>query len=616
MNNTLKALLPGLLLSVSSFSYAQISGIVSEPLSIIPLPAHVDTGKGSFVLPETVSIYARTADELNVAGFLKEWLQFYGKKTTIDQDKNADIRLSSADAGIQNPEGYELLVSERGVKISSSRGSGLFYGLQTLMQLGPIYKNDPLSFPYIKINDQPLFQWRGVMFDVSRHFFSVSFIKKYMDILAFYKINTFHWHLTDDQGWRIEIKKYPRLTQVAAFRKETLIGAQQLLKKPEDFKYDGKPYGGFYTQEEIKDVVAYAMKRYINIVPEIEMPGHSVAVLAAYPELACKPGNYQTYTKWGVSVDIVNPSEKTIQFYEDVLAEVIQLFPGKYIHIGGDEAPKTVWKESADVQKLMKENNITDVNKVQGWFNAKIEQFLIKNGKQMVGWDEILEGGISPSAIVMSWRGEEGGIEAAKHGNDVVMSPSKFVYLDYGQNPTLHSPLEPYNICCYLPLEKIYNYNPLPGELSPELQKHILGTQSTLFTEYITTENKAEYMLFPRVIAIAEVGWTPAVNKNFADFSNRLGKQLPRLDQRQILYRIPEPELLQSENKDGKKSVSIGSIVPGAVIRYTLDNTIPDETSDLYTGPVAVPQNLNLKLKASAFAPNGRHSVPLEVEVP
>ncbi|MDB5012566.1 MAG: beta-N-acetylhexosaminidase, partial [Daejeonella sp.] len=555
-----------LFLIILTFSSLHVLSQSNETVGIIPLPVSVNLSAGKFTIPQNLTIQANTPDELNVADFLKTWLQQYGKTVSISNDKNSTISLSSSEESITNKEGYNLSVSNSGIKITASQGAGLFYGVQSLIQLVPIEKQGEMNVPFLIITDQPFFKWRGVMLDVSRHFFSVGFVKKYIDVLATYKINTFHWHLTDDQGWRIEIKKYPKLTEIAAFRKETLIGAQQLLK-PEEFKYDGTPYGGFYTQDEIREVVAYAQKRYITIVPEIEMPGHSVGVLAAYPELACKQGDYETYKIWGVSEDIICPSDKSVKFFENVLAEVIQLFPGKYVHIGGDEAPKTVWKESAAVKKLMKKNDITDVEKMQGWFNARIEKFLISKGKQLVGWDEILEGGIAPSSVVMSWRGEQGGIEAAKHGNDVVMSPNAFVYFDYGQNPVQHSPDEPLNICCYLPIEKVYNYNPIPKELSPELRKHILGTQSTLFTEYITTDNKAEYMIFPRVLAIAEVGWTPAANKNFQNFYTRLGKQFPRLDNRKIFYRIPETQGLDSASlttEGNKKIIKLSSIVPGA----------------------------------------------------
>jgi hexosaminidase len=403
-----------LFLWVNSQGFAQSATAEQDRLGIIPLPSEVTSSAGSFTFPEETVILAKTTDEVNVASFIQDHFKSLNKRNSISNtNSNAQIQLV-IDKSIASAEGYQLTIGEKGVSIKASTGAGLFYGVQTLLQLLPVSPAEKLAVPFVKISDQPTFKWRGSMLDVARHFFPVPFIKKYIDFLAFYKINTFHWHLTDDQGWRIEIKKYPKLTEVSAFRSETLIGAQQQMKKPEDFVYDGIPHGGFYTQEEIKDVVAYAQKRFITIVPEIEMPGHSVAVLAAYPELACKPGNYETFKKWGITEDIVCPTEQTFQFFENVLSEVVTLFPGKYIHIGGDEAPKKVWRESDYVKNLMKKNKIDDVEKVQGWFNSRIEKFLIKKGKKLIGWDEILEGGITPNSTIMSWRGEKGGIEAAK----------------------------------------------------------------------------------------------------------------------------------------------------------------------------------------------------------
>nr|WP_055562873.1 beta-N-acetylhexosaminidase [Hymenobacter sp. AT01-02] len=444
----------------------------------MPLPREVKAYAATYSLPQTVRVFATTPDARNVATLLRGLLAPLGKTvalTTTSQD--AHIRLRTAT--MANPEGYQLVVDKTGVGITAATGAGLLYGSQTFLQLLPVQSAATTPVPYVRITDQPAFRWRGGMLDVCRHFFPVAFVKRYIDFLAAYKLNTFHWHLTDDQGWRIEIKRYPKLTQISAFRKETLLGAQQTFKTPADFKYDGQPYGGFYTQEQIKEVVAYAQQRYITIVPEIEMPGHSVAILAAYPELACKPGPYETWTQWGVNEDIVCPTEPTFQFFENVLTEVAALFPGKYFHIGGDEAPKARWKESAAVQEIMKRENITDVEKVQGWFNRRIEAFLTSKGKKLIGWDEILEGGIAPTATVMSWRGEQGGIEAAKRGNDVVMTPAGFLYLDAGQNPVPHSPHEPLMIGGYVPLAKVYGYNPLPKELTPEQQQHILGPRPT-----------------------------------------------------------------------------------------------------------------------------------------
>jgi hexosaminidase len=612
---SLGLLLTGLL--TSQLSMAQSSEISAKNLGLVPLPREVKAYAGTYALPQQLSIYAASADARNVAELLKEMLKPLGKTVTLTTNRQT-AQLKLLTGTVPNPEGYQLVVDKAGVQITAAGGAGLFYGTQTLLQLLPPRATATASVPYVRINDEPAFRWRGGMLDVCRHFFPVSFVKKYIDFLAAYKLNTFHWHLTDDQGWRIEIKKYPKLTQVSAFRKETLVGAQQTFKTPAEFKYDGQPYGGFYTQDQIRDVVAYAQKRYVTIVPEIEMPGHSVSILAAYPELACKPGKYETWTMWGVNEDIVCPSEETFRFFEDVLTEVSTLFPGKYIHIGGDEAPKTRWKESAAVQAIMKKEGYTDVEKVQGWFNRRIENFLTGKGKKLIGWDEILEGGISPSATIMSWRGEKGGIEAAKRGNDVVMTPTTNLYLDYGQNPHPHSPDEPLMIGGYLPLAKVYSYNPLPSELTPEQQKHILGTGANMWTEYITTPEKAEYMLFPRFLAAAEVAWTPAAKKNYAEFLPRMGQQFARLDAKHIHYRVPEPLGLDSTSlvKQGDKAVlTLRSLVPGAQIRYTLDGHLPDETTELYTKPLAVPLNRQLTVRAVTITPNGRKSPPAELLV-
>ncbi|MBG8553929.1 beta-N-acetylhexosaminidase [Hymenobacter guriensis] len=594
---------------------AQLAEVPAQSLGLVPLPREVKAYAATYSLPQKVSIYATGKDALNVAGLLKDMLTATGKTVTLTTTRaGAHIVLTTAPGPV--PEGYQLNVDKTGVRITAAGGPGLFYGTQTFLQLLPARPAATASVPYVRINDEPAFRWRGAMLDVSRHFFPVEFVKKYIDFLAAYKLNTFHWHLTDDQGWRIEIKKYPKLTQVSAFRKETIIGAQQLFKTPADFKYDATPYGGFYTQDQVRDVVAYAQKRYVTIVPEIEMPGHSVAILAAYPELACKPGPYETWTMWGVNEDIVCPTEPTFRFFEDVLAEVVTLFPGPYVHIGGDEAPKNRWKESAAVQAIMKKEGITDVEKVQGWFNRRIEKFLASKGKKLIGWDEILEGGIAPSATVMSWRGEKGGIEAAKMGHDVVMSPTTHLYINYGQSPQPHSPYEPLMIGGYIPLDVIYNYNPLPKELTPDQQKHVLGPQANMWTEYITTPAAAEYMLFPRLLAVSEVAWLPAARKSYADFLPRMGQQFARLDAKKVNYRVPEPLGLDSASvvKQGDKALlTLRTLVPGAQIRYTLDGHLPDETTKLYTKPVAVPLNKRLLVRAVTITTNGRKSPPAEL---
>ena len=588
-------------------------------LGLVPLPREVHTPAGSYALPQKISIYAAGKDAQNVAGLLKEMLTALGRTASLTTNRAAaQIKLLPA-AGAASAEGYQLVVDKSGARVEASSGAGLLYGCQTLLQLLPPRATaGPLSLPYVRISDAPAFAWRGVHLDVCRHFFPVEFVKKYIDFLAAYKFNTFHWHPTDDQGWRIEIKQYPKLTEISSQRKETLVGAQQTFKTPADFKYDGQPYGGFYTQAQIREVVAYAQRRYITVVPEIEMPGHTVAILAAYPELACQPGPYEVWTKWGVTEEIVCPTEPTIKFFENVLTEVVALFPGQYVHIGGDEAPKTRWKTSAAVQEIMQREKFTDVEQVQGWFNRRIEAFLTSKGKKLIGWDEILEGGIAPGATVMSWRGEKGGIEAAQQGHDVVMSPGGWLYLDAGQNPRPHSPNEPLMIGGYLPLEKVYGYNPLPAALTPAQQAHVLGPQANLWTEYIATPNKAEYMLFPRLLAVSEVAWTPNAQKSYANFVPRLGAQFARLDAKRINYRVPEPLGLDSASAGrpaGHQVFTLRSLVPGAQIRYTLDGHLPDLTTERYTQPLAVPTGRGLLVRAVVIAPNGRSSPPAELLV-
>ena len=424
-----------------------------------------------------------------------------------------------------------LSVTPKEIIIKARTAVGLFYAVQTLRQLLPVEVEKEqkvngliLSVPACEIKDEPRFVYRGMHLDVCRHMFPVSFIKRYIDMLALNKMNTFHWHLTEDQGWRIEIKKYPRLTEIGAYRKETLVGHGG--KEP--YVYDGKPYGGFYTQDEVKDVVAYAKSRFITIIPEIEMPGHALAALAAYPELSCTGGPFEVFPRWGVVPDVYCAGkEETFNFLEDVLTEVIALFPGEYIHIGGDECPKDRWKKCPLCQKRIKDEGLKDEKELQSYFIARIEKFLSSKNKKLVGWDEILEGGIAPEATVMSWRGTAGGIEAAKQNHDVIMTPSSYVYLDYYQCEPKGQPLA---IGGYLPLETVYSYNPMPAELTPAEQKHILGVQGNVWTEYIATTDYLEYMAFPRLIAIAETGWTPEPKKNFKDFLSRFDTVKKRYD--------------------------------------------------------------------------------------
>jgi hexosaminidase len=418
----------------------------------------------------------------------------------------------------QPPGGYTLEVNEASIVIGSASADGAFHGIQSLIQLSrPWHFPDQsgLTVPCVSIADAPAFGYRGLHLDVGRHVYPVAFIKQYIDLLARYKMNRFHWHLTEDQGWRIEIKKYPRLQEVSAFRKETLIG--HLNDTPA--RYDGQPYGGYYTQEEIREVVQYARDRCVTIIPEIEMPGHAQAAIAAYPELGCTGQALEVGTIWGIIDNVYCPSEATFEFLENVLTEVMELFPSEYIHIGGDECPKAQWKTNATCQKLIREHNLRDEDHLQSWFIQRIERFLNRNGRKLIGWDEILEGGLAPNATVMSWRGEKGGIEAARMGHDVIMTPTDFCYFDSYQSDR---PGEPLAIGGLLPIEKVYTYNPIPESLSKDEAARVLGAQGNVWTEYMKTSQAVEYMVYPRMQALAEVVWTGSKRPGFEDFLTRL----------------------------------------------------------------------------------------------
>jgi len=517
------------------------------------------------------------------------------------------ILLELASDAESGPEGYRLSVSPSRIAIVAETYVGVFYGIQTLRQLFQSADHDlqigSITIPAVEIEDSPRFVYRGMHLDVGRHFFPVEFVKKYIDLLAMYKMNTFHWHLTEDQGWRIEIKKYPRLTEVGAYRKETILA-----RNFDPYIGDKKPYGGFYTQDEIREVVAYAKSRYVTVIPEIEMPGHSVAALAAYPELACTPGPFETATIWGVNENIYCPSEQTFAFLEDVLTEVMELFPSRYIHIGGDEAPKTRWEQSELAQEVMRREGLADEHELQSYFIRRIERFLLQHDRRLIGWDEILEGGLAPQATVMSWRGTVGGIEAAKQGHDVIMTPTSHVYLDYYQGDPEHEPLA---IGGYTPLEKVYGFEPVPDELSPEEAEHVLGAQGNVWTEYMKTPQYVEYMVFPRMLALAEVVWSPRDSRDWERFTAALPTQLRLLDQQRVNYRVPHVRGLERDRitLDDSIMIHLTSLIPEAQIRYTTDGTDPDERSALYTAPVDLPvDEAGVAVTARAYLPNGRAS--------
>ncbi len=511
-------------------------------LPIIPQPNEVSIKDGSFTVSPETKIVLRHSESFKADidwfndyleknyGFRLEFIQSESKMGNFIQFEYPDF-----EGGFK--ENYHLDINKARIKITAEgNGSGAFYALQTLVQLLPPQQIKSLKVAPTKkfevqccyIEDRPRYQWRGMHLDVCRHFFPVSFIKRYIDLIAAYKMNVFHWHLTEDQGWRIEIKKYPKLTSIGAWRSGTMVGSYK------DKKYDTIRYGGFYTQDEIKDVIVYATARHITVVPEIEMPGHSLAAVAAYPWLSCSGKPQEVAKGWGVFDDVYCTKDSTFQFLEDVLTEVIALFPGKYIHIGGDECPKTRWKTCPHCQTLIKKEKLKDEHELQSYFITRIEKFLNSKGKQIIGWDEILEGGLAPNAAVMSWRGTEGGIAAAKQKHNVVMSPGKPCYFDHYQSKNKLT--EPLAIGGFNPLDSVYNYNPSPKILNEQETQFIMGAQGNVWTEYILNEKQVEYMAVPRMIALAEVLWTLPENKNFTNFVLRLNKNKFILDMWQVNY--------------------------------------------------------------------------------
>ena len=501
-------------------------------VAIIPKPAVLNIQEGDFEISgATGLVYDRSDKDLaRIAGFLSEYLENYYKVSLSPAAGNRGaIRFEVAPSADLGQEGYILKADREGILIRASAANGIFYGIQTLKQMLASQPSGKLTVSFAEVNDQPRFTWRGLMLDVGRHFYPVSYIKELLDHMAMYKLNTFHWHLTEDQGWRIEIKKYPRLTEVASWRDETVVGHAR-----KSDTYDGIGYGGFYTQDQIREVVQYAADRFITVVPEIEMPGHSSAALTAYPELGCTGGPYQVQKTWGVFKDVYCAGkEETFQFLQDVIDEVCELFPSTYIHVGGDECPKDSWQDCPDCQKRMKDEGLKDEHELQSYFIRRMEKYLISKHKKLIGWDEILEGGLAPEATVMSWRGEEGGIAAAKQGHDVVMTPGEYCYFDHYQNQNTFA--EPLAIGGYLPLEKVYNYDPV-GKLNKDEAPHVLGVQANVWTEYIANTQKLEYMIFPRICALSEVAWSPKASKDFPDFQKRMETEYSRLKMYGITY--------------------------------------------------------------------------------
>ena len=553
--------------------------------SIIPKPLSQKIGNGSFIFNNDVAIVSEPKLQ-EVSNYFTLYLKDNYNFELSNNNSTKKITFKIDDS-INNDEGYELNVSKNDITIKSKHAKGAFYAVQSLIQLLPL-PSDLNSFKILclRIKDQPQFKYRGMHLDVGRHFFSVDFIKKYIDLMARLKMNTFHWHLTEDQGWRIEIKKYPKLQEIAAFRKETLIGHYN----DQPHQFDGKPYGGFYTQEQIKEVVAYALTRQVTIIPEIEMPGHSQAAIAAYPELGCSGKQVEVATKWGVFDEVYCPKESTFNFLEDVIDEVVELFPGKYIHIGGDEAPKTNWKNCEYCQKLIKKEGLKDEHGLQSYFIARMEKYINSKGKQIIGWDEILEGGLAPNATVMSWRGTSGAVQAAKEGHDVILTPGSHCYFDHYQSENENEPLA---IGGFLPLEKVYHFNPIPEELTDKEATYVLGAQGNVWTEYMQTEKQVEYMAFPRAVALSEVLWSSPEYKNYQDFIHRLEQYQKRLDQLEVNYAnhiySVEGELTYVNDHLTYELNTTSSSYP---IYYSTDKSFP---SKLYSDPIKVDSSMHIK---------------------
>lgn len=517
--------------------------------AVIPVPARLSLQDGAFTLRADTRILA-DGDSLTTAETLAIRLRestgypFTVKPTRQKGPIENAILLTTHEPIGQGPESYHLSVMTNAVVIRADDQAGLFYGTQTLLQMLPpqIFSNAPVSdvrweLPCAQIDDQPRFKWRGLMLDCSRHFFTKAEVERLLDAMALHKMNTFHWHLVDDQGWRIEIHKYPRLTQMGAWRHGTHFGLDP--KDSTAYGPDGR-YGGFYTQDDIREVVAYAAARHINIVPEIEMPGHASAALMAYPQFACNDGPFTTDHNGGVFNGIYCAgNDATFGFVEDVLTEVFPLFPGKYIHVGGDEVPIDNWKACPKCQARMKEEGLTKPGELEGYFIRRIEKFVNAHGKTLVGWSEIREGGLAKNAVVMDWIG--GAVESATEGHDVVMTPIKDCYFDHCQSRNQRA--EPKSIGGYLPLSEVYSFEPIPTNLPPALAPHILGPQANLWTEYIPNFNHVEYMLFPRLCAMSEVAWSPASARNWVDFRRRLKTQEERFDLLHINYRHDQAEI-------------------------------------------------------------------------
>lgn len=579
---------------------------------VIPVPQEiVMAANGEFALNNNVKIIYPEGNEAMqrnaqyLAGYLKKATgKVYQIETGTEGKGNILLQVVS---DVEKPEAYQLKVNAEGVVISGASEAGVFYGIQTLRKSIPVLENSTPVLSYVEISDAPRFNYRGAHFDVSRHFFTVEEVKSFIDMMALHNMNRLHWHITDDQGWRIEIKKYPLLTEIGSQRKETVIGHNS-------GEYDGKPYGGFYTQEEAREIVAYAAERYITVVPEIDLPGHMQAALAAYPQLGCTGGPYDVWTIWGVSDNVLCAgNDSVLTFIDDVLAEIIDIFPSEYIHIGGDECPKVKWKSCSKCQARIKALGIKSDDKhskeeyLQSFIINHGEKFLNAHGRQMIGWDETLEGGLAPNATVMSWRGEGGGIEAAKQHHDVIMTPNTYLYFDYYQTKDTEN--EPMAIGGYLPLERVYSYEPMPRSLTQEEQKYIVGVQANHWTEYIPTFSQLQYMALPRWAALCEIQWSQADKKDYQNFLTRLPQLISLYQTEGYNYAKHVFDVtadFQANAETGVVEVRMKTI-DDAPIHYTLDGTEPTSASPVADSVLSIKENCILQ--AVAVRPSGNSRI-------
>ena len=550
--------------------------------ALVPLPAKVEPQAGRYRPgPDPrIALHGDGAELRELGALGTELLRTAWQRpvATATAGAPADLVLALVPDTDADPESYALRIDGSGIRIQAPTGAGLFYGLQTLRQLLE-QSNPSTGLGFIAIEDAPRFAWRGLHLDVGRHLFPVDYIKRQLELMARYKFNVLHWHLTEDQGWRLQIGRYPKLTEVGAWRSQTAR-----FQRDGRTVYDGRRYGGFYTQEQAREIVEYASRLHITVVPEIEMPGHTVAALAAYPELACTPGPFAVRVDWGVDDNVLCPSERTFEFLENVLDEVLAIFPSEYIHVGGDEAPIVRWQQSLLAQSIIEREGLEDEHALQGWFMRRIEAYLQKRGRRMLAWDEMLAGDPARSTTIMAWRSLDEGVEAAQRGHDVVMTPTSYAYFDYCQSRAVDEPYCP----GYLPLNQVYAFEPVPRELTPAQARHVIGGQANLWTEHVRTPEAAEYMYWPRALAMGEVLWSPAQARDWDGFSRRLGPQLAALGRIGVNYRVPEVLGLDGDalSLAPRATVALRAPLDDARIVYTLDGSDPGTDSPRYRAPL------------------------------